>query len=95
MVLQVPRPAYSLAGRIGNRVRDPDGTAAVCGVEGVHGESQSLGRPEKARRSGLVSTAHPTSQKTCLKSGSAPGKGVGAFITRETAAAACAARLFF
>jgi hypothetical protein len=37
-----------LRGRIGNRVRNPDGTAAVCVEAALVDESQSLGKPEKA-----------------------------------------------
>ena len=32
----------------GNRVRIPDGTAAVCVESDVYDENQSLGKPEKA-----------------------------------------------
>ncbi len=43
---------YGLEGRIENRVRTTDGTAAVSALTVFVDESQSLGKPEKAECGG-------------------------------------------
>lgn len=61
-------------------------TAAVSAEAVSVGESQSLGRPEKAGRLRALG-ARPASQKTCLEPHS-PSLRTGPLVTRETAAAA-------
>lgn len=53
-------------GRIGNRVRIPDGTAAVCAEAALVDESRSLGNWEgRACAAGVNSIS--VSQKTCYE----------------------------
>ncbi len=59
--------AYGLGGRIGNRVRNPDGTAAVSAEAALVDESQSLGKPEKAERTPKEVISKSASQKTCFE----------------------------
>lgn len=55
----------NFGGRIGNRVRIPSGTAAVCAEAALVGESRSLGNWE-GRACAAGGNSISVSQKTCL-----------------------------
>ncbi len=72
--------------RIGNRVRTPNGTAAVCAEVMLVDESQSLEFSEKAKYDRWKPASEGASQKTCLK---------GTNDHRKTAVAVFAATAFY
>lgn len=66
-MIRVPPLAFSLGRRIGNRVRIPDGSAAVCAETALVDESRSLGNWEGRACVAGENFSVSVSQKTCLK----------------------------